>query len=84
MSRLKQINHWNKQIQYKKQTKKNFLNVFLRLFAITPNASTLSYDIQSEEKALVDSIDNCVHLGSAYLRQTLDEKKTHFIKQEDA
>ena len=59
MSRLNQINHWNKPTQYKKQIKqKIFFDVSLSFFAIAPHASRLSNVIQSEKEARVDDTTN--------------------------
>ena len=59
MLSLNQINHCNIPTQYKKQIKQNnFFDVFLIFFAITSNASPLSYAIQSEKEIRVDGTKN--------------------------
>ena len=55
MSRLNQINRWNKPTKYKKQIKQFFWR-FLKFYRT--QCITLSYAIQSEEEARVDGTKN--------------------------
>ena len=50
---------------------------------MAPNVYPLNYVIQSEEEARVDGTKICSK-ESDYSRETLEEIKNHYIKEEDA
>ena len=87
MSRLNQINHWNKPTQNKKRKKKIKQKIFLTflkfILLLQPmhHSSVMPFRARKKHGWMAQKMCS---KESAYSREALEEIKNHYIKEEDA
>ena len=84
MSRLNQINHWNKSTSIKNKLNKTFFDVFLSFFCYRTQFIIPQLCDSERERSTSGWHKKMFSKESAYSREALEEIKNYYIKEEDA